>query len=223
MRYLFLDTETTGLPTKRSDPLIHPENWPRMVQIAWILCDDQGSILDEQTHIVYPDGYIIPDIVARIHGITTERAQIEGEPLHDVLSGFTDAVLQSELIIGHNIEFDRGVIAAEYTRTDQIAHIHSRSYFCTMKKTAEICKILYPSGKTGHKWPKLGELHQNLFSSPFEGAHDALADVRACFRCYFELKRRGMIQKETIPVSKNNATQPEKEPQINRVTTERSR
>mgnify|MGYP000730892693 CR=1 FL=1 len=37
------------------------------------------------------------------------------------------------------------------------------------------------------------ELHQKLFGEGFEGAHHALADVRACARCYFELVRLGVL------------------------------
>jgi DNA polymerase III subunit epsilon len=191
LKYLFIDTETTGLPKRNANPITNPEKWPRMVQIAWMLCDEDEQILDEQSHIIYPEGYVIPDIVARIHGITTARAKKEGKPLIDVLSRFTDAAHQSDLIIGHNIGFDRGVITAEYKRTEQDAYIYTLSYFCTMKETAEYCKIPYPSGRKGNKWPKLMELYQTLFSCPFEGAHDAHADVQACVRCYFELKRRG--------------------------------
>jgi DNA polymerase III epsilon subunit-like protein len=48
-------------------------------------------------------------------------------------------------------------------------------------------------GKYGrYKWPKLAELHQVLFGEPFEGAHGALADARACMRCYFRLTELGV-------------------------------
>lgn len=196
LKYLFFDTETTGFPKRGADPITNPEGWPRMVQIAWILCEGDESIIDEQSHIIKPKGYIIPDNVAMIHGITTERAIREGKPIEKVLSRFTEATVQSELIIGHNVEFDRGVVAAEYSRTMQDAYVHSHPYFCTMKNTTDFCKIPYPSGRKGNKWPKLIELHETLFSCPFEDAHDALADVRACVRCFFELKRRGMFEEK---------------------------
>jgi len=32
-----------------------------------------------------------------------------------------------------------------------------------------------------------------LFGTGFEGAHDALADVKACADCFFELKKRKVI------------------------------
>ena len=37
--YLFFDTETTGLPRNWKAPVTDLNNWPRMVQIAWILSD----------------------------------------------------------------------------------------------------------------------------------------------------------------------------------------
>jgi len=37
--YLIIETETTGLPKKLTAPITDINNWPRMIQIAWILCD----------------------------------------------------------------------------------------------------------------------------------------------------------------------------------------
>jgi DNA polymerase III epsilon subunit-like protein len=45
----------------------------------------------------------------------------------------------------------------------------------------------------GHKWPKLSELHQKLFGVTFEEAHDAAVDIEATAKCFWELKRRGII------------------------------
>jgi len=218
LRYLFFDTETTGLPKRGSDPVKSPENWPRVVQIAWILYDEIGKIAEEQSHIIYPDGYLIPSVVAEIHGITTAIARKKGKPLEDVLPLFTDAVLRSDLIIGHNIEFDRNVMAAEYARSGGEIYIHSSPYFCTMKNTVNFCKIPYPSGRKGNKWPKLIELHQLLFDAPFEDAHDALADVHACARCFFELKRLNLFEPmEICPKKEENIEKPQKKKRLNPV------
>ena len=42
--YLFFDTETTGLP-KRWKCTVNEtlENWPRLVQLAWIMYDDRET------------------------------------------------------------------------------------------------------------------------------------------------------------------------------------
>ncbi|SVD61857.1 uncharacterized protein METZ01_LOCUS414711, partial [marine metagenome] len=37
------------------------------------------------------------------------------------------------------------------------------------------------------------ELHEKLFDKPMQQAHNALVDVRACMKCYFELEKRGII------------------------------
>lgn len=37
MKYLFIDTETTGLPKEYDAPYTDIDNWPRLVQLAWIV------------------------------------------------------------------------------------------------------------------------------------------------------------------------------------------
>ena len=61
---------------------------------------------------------------------------------------------------------------------------------CTMKATVDFCKI---PDNYGYKYPKLQELHKKLFGYPFEDAHNAMTDIIATKKCFFELKRRGII------------------------------
>ncbi len=58
--YLIFDTETTGLPRDHSAPLTEFSNWPRMVQIAWQLHDNQGDLIEAESYIIQPDGFTIP-------------------------------------------------------------------------------------------------------------------------------------------------------------------
>ena len=60
-KYLFFDTETTGVD----------RNGDRIVQISWILTDEQDNELSVESYIIRPDGYEIPARVSAIHGITT--------------------------------------------------------------------------------------------------------------------------------------------------------
>lgn len=50
------------------------QNWPRLVQLAWILADDKGNKIHSGNLIVRPDGFEIPTDAAKVHGITTEIA-----------------------------------------------------------------------------------------------------------------------------------------------------
>ncbi len=57
---LFFDTETSGLPGNHRAPLNDLANWPRLVQIAWLLTDVQGGRQQAVEAIIRPDGFTIP-------------------------------------------------------------------------------------------------------------------------------------------------------------------
>ena len=61
---IFLDTETTGLPKRRNAPISDLENWPRLVQLAWVLIDSNGKEVSAVERIVKPNGFVIPDRAA---------------------------------------------------------------------------------------------------------------------------------------------------------------
>ena len=188
--YLFFDTETTGLPKNWKAPVTDLDNWPRMIQIAWILCDAQGNKIDTQVHIIKPEGFTIPTEASNVHGITTEMANEQGIPLIEVLHRFNDAVAQSDYIGAHNISFDEKIMGAELLRKDVPSSFESTKKLCTMKSSTEYCKI---PGLYGYKWPTLSELHIKLFGEDFEDAHDALVDISITEKCFWELRNRGVI------------------------------
>ena len=188
--YLIIDCETTGLPRNWKAPISDLDNWPRAIQIAWSLFDGSDTQIESATHLVQPDGFVIPEDVQRIHGITTERALAEGKKLSDVLREFSAAAGKSEIIIAHNLRFDESVISAEYHRLRLQPPFASKKRICTMTQATDFCRI---PGAYGYKWPTLSQLHRELFKCGYEEAHDAGADVAACAKCFFELKRRGIV------------------------------
>ena len=86
--YLFFDTETTGLPKNWKAPVTDIQNWPRLVQLAYLLYDQQGNKISGGDFIIQPDGFTIPAEAAAIHGISTEKANREGVALMTVLQDF---------------------------------------------------------------------------------------------------------------------------------------
>lgn len=190
--YLFFDTETTGLPKNWQAPAHDTDNWPRMVQLAWVATNDNGEVLSGQNYIIKPEGFLIPKEASIVHGITTERALTEGIDLHNALQEFSDSLSGSEMLIAHNINFDIKIIGAEFYRKRIENSLDDIDKFCTMQTATDYCRIPHINGR-GFKWPKLTELHIKLFDEGFDGAHDALADVKACARCFFEMKERGII------------------------------
>ncbi|RLG14201.1 MAG: 3'-5' exonuclease [Candidatus Nanohalarchaeota archaeon] len=188
--YLFFDTETTGLPANFNAPHTQVDNWPRMVQLAWSLYDENEMFVSQSNDIIKPEGYRIPLHASKIHGITTEYALKNGVNLKTTLKKFSEALDDAQIIIAHNIAFDEKIIGAELIRKNVSSALFKTQRFCTMKSTIDFCKI---PGYRGHKWPKLSELHEILFNQGFEDAHNAEADTQACAKCFFELKRRGII------------------------------
>ena len=190
---LFIDTETTGLPKYSASDVM--EKWPRVVQLAWSLYDTDGNRESLNSFIIYPTDFTIPMDSARIHGITTERAKKEGVSLHKVLPQFDADVEKATTIISHNLDFDMPIVNTEFMRCKLETNLLKKQKFCTMKTSKIIswCKLPKPSGM-GYKWPALNELHLQLFETEFTDSHNASADVEACARCYFELRKRGIIE-----------------------------
>ena len=190
-KYLFFDTETTGIPQDYKAPCTDTDNWPRLVQLGWILTDSRGNELRRGNRIVRPEGFEIPAAASDVHGITTERALAEGEPLRDVMLAFGADLNESGWLVGHNIDYDLHVVGTEYYRLGYDHRImFARPYVCTMQATTDLCNI---PGKYGPKWPRLQELYVRLFGREFDGAHDAMADISATKECFFELLRRNVI------------------------------
>ena len=192
---LFFDTETTGTPRNYRAPVSDSDNWPRLVQLAWIMADKDGHILKQKSVIIKPDGFSIPSDASNVHGITTERAMREGKALAEVLKEFATDLSFATQVVGHNIDFDQHIVGAELYRLDMdYDALMNKPSVCTMVSSTDFCAIPNPNPYFGgYKWPSLSELHRKLFGRDFSGAHDALADITATKDCFFELKRRGII------------------------------
>ena len=188
--YLFIDTETTGLPP--SDPN-NLQEWPRLVQLGWVLSDSSGDTVMQDTAIIKPEGYYIPSRATRIHGISTKTAYEKGVSLDDGLKRFSQALRYSHFLIGHNIDYDYHVLLAEFHRKKINTLFSHYPRFCTMKspKVMEFVRIM--KGANRCQYPKLSDLYRLLFDERVQHAHDALADAKTCALCFFELKKIGVI------------------------------
>lgn len=188
--YLFFDTETTGLPRNWKAPVTDLNNWPRLVQLAYVYYDNNGNLISRGDYIIKPEGFTIPAESSRIHGITTERALREGQSLSVVLQHFNSLIEKATYLVAHNISFDEKIVGAELLRNRMTNTIQYKNRICTMQETTNFCAI---KGPYGYKWPTLAELHYKLFGTNFAEAHNAAADINATAKCFWELKRIGKI------------------------------
>jgi DNA polymerase III epsilon subunit-like protein len=188
MNILFYDTETTGLPKNWKAHVHEVDNWPRLVQLAWVLVDsDTRAILANADQIIKPDGYCIPEAASKIHGISDDVAMRLGRPIEYVLGQFMFALQLSSVQVGHNIGFDWKIMGSELLRAGL------EDQYELVKQMPMICTMMSWTKAKGGKWPKLQELHQTLFGEDFDGAHDAAADIGATVKCYFKMDELGMI------------------------------
>ena len=194
MTLVFFDTETTGLPRDYNAPSSKLDNWPRLVQLAWIVSDYDGNIISSENHIISPDGFEIPPSSAAIHGITTSIAKSKGKKLIDVIDKFLGVLQNATAIAGHNITFDQHIVETEIFRCGRPNILKSTPAYCTMKMSANYCNILNSNKEV--KWPTLQELFFKLYGKKFEGAHNAMADINATYRCFFSLVKLGVIKLE---------------------------
>ena len=194
---LWYDVETSGLPLFK-EPSEHPDQ-PHIVQLGAVLVDmDTREELEALDEIIRPEGWTIPDDVAAIHGITTERALAEGLAAVDVLQRFFGMWRRSPQVVraGYNEGFDaRLVRIACFRHFDEaladewkggIAHdvMPVVTPMCKLPPTAAMVRA--GRGKQ-FKSPKLSEAYEHFFGEPLAGAHSALTHVRATLRIHWHV------------------------------------
>lgn len=191
MKYLFFDTETTGLPINMNVPYTDTNNWPRLVQLAWMVLDDEGKLFHEKEFIIFPENFNIPIAASNIHGITTQKAIEDGLGLKSVLEVLEFESSGVDFIVCHNADFDLSILGCEIYRIKGRNPLDFKPTYCTQKQTTELLQIPKNKGRGygRYKWPSLDELHHWCFNKGFDNAHNALADVTATKDCFFFLKK----------------------------------
>lgn len=192
------DTETTGL-----NPLKE-----RVVQLSWVTYDIYtNNIQTKHNYIIRidDDDVIMSPESENIHGISMKKSKNEGKPIKPILRMLGDDIRKSKQIVGHNIQFDIGMLEQEYKRNDiesPFTTIKNDKIYCTMQQSRSLCKLPFRSNHDNspyllqrppyYKQPKLSELHNYLFKEVYrvneDGLHNALNDVLLTIHCYVILK-----------------------------------
>jgi DNA polymerase-3 subunit alpha len=182
---LYFDTETTGLPPKGANYETDFLHFPHIVQLSWIF----NGI--EHDHIIKPEGWVIPEEMTAIHGISTEIAIEKGIPFCDAILMFLEDAQNADFICGHNIYFDTSTIKANILRscheiTAEVVNmaLAKEKRSDTMYKSMPIVKSKQKNGSG--KFPSLSETYFALFNEIFP-AHNAIEDVWAVKRIHEKL------------------------------------
>ena len=192
-KILVFDTETTSLPEKKHNSFdkqkehekkmlsvselkkegnswsTELEKYPSIIQLAYILYDTDNPSNSKifNKYIDIPESINISSESQKIHGISKEKITSRGSfskaYIEDTLNEFMDDFIEADIVVGHNVDFDRRMIVAELLRLSKeknMPHIKEimkdENFECTQEITTPICnlkvKLQYVDPKT--KIPK---------------------------------------------------------------------
>lgn len=214
---LFIDTETSGLPDFKL-PADHPSQ-PRMCQLAMVLgsLSDDGAdfeYLERYEGIIRPDGWTMPEDVARIHGLTTEICAERGVPVREALDRYGELLTRADELLAFGVQFDTKILRGELRRAGLPDRFGEKPELCVMRAATPVCKIppteaMMATGRKTWKTPKLGEAHRILIGTAMENAHDAMADVEALIAVWRHLHGRNLLPaskvRESLPPEQRGA------------------
>ena len=195
MKVLVFDTETTGLPEGKNPSIYDHDKWPHVIQFSFILYDiDKNIVMGVHDYIISIGKKIpISPKSIEIHGITRKISENNGISIKDALVIFNICLNKADVIIGHNISFDKRLLMVESFRNNVPQYFtvenKGKPEYCTMKNGTNICKIevFSTNGESYYKYPTLMQLHQHLFETIPKGLHNSLVDVLVCLRCYYSM------------------------------------
>jgi DNA polymerase III epsilon subunit-like protein len=198
--FMIFDTETTGLPKNWKAPMTDLDNWPRVIQLAWLVADINANTLKNHEILIRPNGWEIPKEKFWIeHGFDTDVSLRDGQPLEATLAVFVEDLQTCEYLVSHNLDFDHSVLGAEMLRLG-MKSARKPTKICTKELATDFCKLPFEGQRAWlskkekrYKWPKLEELHKILFGVDFDNKHQAGGDVAALKACLFELIKREVI------------------------------
>ncbi len=213
LRILLLDTETNGLPLVPQAPAAEWKLYPAILQLSWAI-----YTLDTGRQIGLPESKrdigiaLHPSIPwnaesAAVHGLTEFEGR-RGTPAADALQELATALAGVDVVIAHNLVFDKAIIrAAGYAEADRGGPSTLRSLWprgiaelCTMRATRDLIRIPSPYyGPESGRWkaPKLNELYTWLYGHTYDVSggimHTSKADTHCLAQCVTALLRRGLL------------------------------
>lgn len=214
-RVMIFDVETTGLlPRDRTG--IPLTELPHILQISFVIFDTQywRVVKSVDFHINVPSTVEISPLITELTGITREKCD-SGTTILNALLEFQKEYMPCNMIVAHNIQFDREMIRVEMERnreqiltfdTNMIFNAEyeksvNKEIYCTMQMGRNVCKIesLTKTGKTYFKSPKLIELYEHLFGMSPKDLHNSLVDTYVCLRCFVKLRFKFDLSLDMFP------------------------
>lgn len=197
--FLFIDTETSGLPKNWKLPYAQENNWPYIIQIAWIVYDRNFNEIEKQNHFIENSNFSIEKSSQEIHHITEEYLRLNGKEREKVMLALEDVVKKYDpIIVGHFMEFDYHMINVEFQRIGKSNVITNQPFFCTMKASKPYVR------NPRVDLLKLNEFYQELFNEKPKAFHNALSDALNTAKIFFHLFKDQPFTKQIVDDQHND-------------------
>lgn len=181
MNILIFDTETGGISCQYND----------ILQLSYQVIDSKTHRVIREVNHFFPwpeDKSRVQWGAIQVNGLTEEYlATKKLSDRHDAINEFIDDLIDCEVCVAHNGDFDKKFINATAER-EGIYRFRWPMMIDTMKTTTQLCRIPCSNGRSGYKWPKLIELAECLHIKTDDiNLHDSSADVELTKRCFLYL------------------------------------
>jgi DNA polymerase-3 subunit epsilon len=192
VKALIFDTETTGMIKWKLEP--EHSSQPDLIQLGMLLIETEGWKMRARHSVLLklPEGASIEPGAQAAHGISAEDCATYGVESVVACSLFNQHCMQADVIVAHNMSFDRSVMLTALFRLgkkpDRMA---GKRLICTKDESTDVLKL--PGKFESYKWPTLGEAYRHFSGHDLEGAHDALVDTEACLVVFRGLVDLGVI------------------------------
>ena|SRR5579864_5006020 len=163
MRFGVFDTETTGLPFHRDARL---SQQPKVIEFGGIITDGE-DIIDRTEFICNPE-QPIEAIITEITGLT-DADLIKHDPFEAYVPQLRSYFAGCDVIITHNLSFDKSMIAFDLRRIDrELPHV-------AWDGQLEVCTVEQTFLQYGRRM-RLQELYR-LLVGEYTQKHRAIDDV----------------------------------------------
>lgn len=197
MKVLFFDTETTGLKVDNL-ACTHPKQ-PMVIQLG-VKVDDVNRREHARISVMgrVQGRWVMGEKAKEVTGLNEAMADEFGIDFITLVELFIDLIENVDVVVAHNAGYDVTVmrravqVYCELTNQKYWDIFEGKTIICTMLAAMDIVQAT-PKRYGKWKWPNLTECMRFFFNEDHSKAHDALADVLACARVFYELLEEGVF------------------------------
>lgn len=167
------------------------EEFPKLVQISWVVTDYDGNVQKAHNFYIKPEGYMIPLNVSKNGGLSHDLARCYGDLGYESgLINLLYAMSTCETIVGFDIQFCMKIIQ------HVIDNYHGDSSRVVPEEWKYVKKICLKKSSIGYmkncygveKEPSLRDLFEYLTGNEYNRSKDAYYNVGCIMAIYSKLK-----------------------------------